>query len=259
VDRRLAALGLIVLVAAASGCGGASASSPVASSTAAPTATPASSEPSAEPSEQPSVSPPDAETASPSADASTGPATIGNGDVEPGRYRSTTLGPTIEFEVGDDGWMGQEDLPEIGFALIPNELPGGLSVVAFNGEVYAEACSNEERTEIDASAEAFVDWLAAHPELEAEPPVEVTLGGQPAFQVDVDAGVGTACDPWNWLWVLPAPVNDFHLNEGELARIIAADVGDATVVVVIESFEPPDHPELLELAQPILDSMTIEP
>jgi hypothetical protein len=182
---------------------------------------------------------------------------IGNGELEPGRYRSTGLGPTIEFELQDDGWSGDEDLPGIGFAMLRADPAAGVSVVPFTGEVFADACSGEETAEIEASAEGFIAWLADHPELESDKPVEVMLGGQPAHQIDVDAGAGEPCNPWNWLWVLPEPVNDFHLVEGELARIVAADVGDTTIVVVMESFEPADHPRLLELVAPILESLTI--
>jgi hypothetical protein len=62
--------------------------------------------------------------------------------------------------------------------------------------------------------------------------------------------------PRIWLWVLPE-AGDFHLDENEAARFIVADVGEHTLVIVEETFEGGDQQALLDGAQPILDSMTV--
>lgn len=197
--------------------------------------------------------------ATPSATPETpaGPGTVGDGLVAPGRYRSSTTGVTVEFDVAGD-WVGAADIPEAGLWLAPAGVDGGMSLTHFPGEVFVDPCSPDATEGIDRSAEAFIGWLAAHPELDAADPVEVTLAGRPALQLDVSASVGDTCpeSPRIWLWVLPT-VGDFHLDEGEAARFIAADIGETTLVVVLETFDPSQQQALLDAAAPVLESMTI--
>jgi hypothetical protein len=232
------------------GC--ANAASPgVPSSGGATSATPEVSPPSSEPSATPQV-------ASPSADAAGD--SVPEGPLGSGTYTSTTLGLTVEFAIADDGWVAVPDLEEVGFALEREGISGGVTVTHFPGEVFAEPCSPEQTEMIERSADSFVGWLSDHPALDATAPVETTLGGQVAVQLDVDAAVGEPCpdSPRIWLWVLPV-VGDFHLDEGEAARFLVADAGDKTIVVVIEVFEASDFQALLEAAEPLLASMSIEP
>jgi hypothetical protein len=188
-----------------------------------------------------------------------GPLTVVDGDLAAGTYASTSLGLDMAFEL-DSGWHGFADIEEVGFALSREGIGGGVSVTNFGGEVFSDPCSPEATEMLEPTAEAFVAWLAEHPELDAADPIEVSLGGQPAIQIDLTSDVGEACPefPRIWLWVLPV-VGDFHLDEDEAARFIVADVGEQTVVVVIETFGMVGHEEHLALAQPIVASMTIEP
>jgi hypothetical protein len=190
----------------------------------------------------------------------TGPSTVTSEVLAAGPYRSTSTGVTVDFEIPGDGWVGVEDVPEAGFALVRSGIEGGVTVTHFDGEVFAEPCTPDAQSSVEASARGFVDWLAAHPELDAADPVDTTLSGQPAIQLDVTADVGAECPetPRIWLWVLPV-VGDFHLDEGEAARFIAADVGDTTLVIVIETFDPAQQDDLLEATAPILESLTVTP
>lgn len=237
VTRSILAFGLSATVAA---CGaGTSSPTSVPTSSAIATASPV----------------PAAPTAAPTTAA--GPGTVGDGPVAPGRYRSSTTGVTVEFEVASD-WVGAADIPEAGLWLAPVGVDGGMSLTHFPGEVFADPCRPEPTETTDRSAEAFIGWLAAHPELDAAESFEATLAGRPALQLDVSASVGDTCpeSPRIWLWVLPT-VGDFHLDEGEAARFIAADIGETTLVVVLETFDPSQQQALLDAAAPVLESMTI--
>lgn len=196
----------------------------------------------------------------PAGSAPAGPRVVNNGPLAPGSYASTSVGVTIQFEIAEAGWQGAEDLPGVGLALLRDGIEGGVTITHFPGEVYSNPCSGDASEPLDASADAFVAWLADHPELDAQPPVETTLGGHPSLQLDVDAAVGEECpdSPRIWLWVLPV-VGDFHLDEGEAARFIVGDVGDRTVVVVVETYDPADFEPLLGAVEPVLASLTIEP
>ena len=166
----------------------------------------------------------------------------------------------MTFTLSDDKWSAADEIQNVGFALQRDGIEGAVTVTVFLGQVFAEPCTPDETVELDRSASGLTGWLAAHPELKAAEAIEAAIGGQPALQLDVTADVPPSCaeGPRIWLWVLPV-VGDFHLDENEAARFIAADVGDTTMVVVIETFDPGQQAALLEAIQPVLDSMTIEP
>lgn len=102
--------------------------------------------------------------------------------------------------------------------------------------------------------------LAANPHLAAQEPVPVEIGGHAGLQVDVTASVGEDCiSPTTYLWALPV-VTDFHLDDGEQARIIALDADGRTIVVVIEAYpDVGDYPALLESAMAVVESIEIAP
>jgi hypothetical protein len=172
---------------------------------------------------------------------------------------SSASGVTVTVEVGE-GWSGIGDLPGAGSGLYREEIQGGVTFTTFGGEVFSQPCSGEGTEPIEATAAAFIAWLAAHPELQATEPVETTLAGHPALQLDVTSDVAPECPetPRIWLWVLPT-VGDFHLDENEAARFIVADIGEQPTVIVIETFDMTQQQALLAAIEPILDSMVIEP
>ena len=52
-------------------------------------------------------------------------------------------------------------------------------------------------------------------------------------------------------------LGDFHLDENEAARIIAADIGDQTFVAVVETFDAADQDAMIERTGAVLDSIKI--
>lgn len=225
------------------------------------TAGPSASEPSTVPtattgSTDPVATPP--ATVAPTTEPS-GAMSIVDGDLAAGSYRSTSLGPEVSFDLGP-GWQGAADIEDVGFAVSRPEIAGGVTVTHFGGDVFSDPCSSTASQSLEPTAEAFVGWLTAHPELRAAEPIDTTLGGHPAIRVDLTSDVGTECPdgPRIWLWSLPV-VGDFHLNEDEAARFIVADIGGRTIVVVIETFDMTAHEQHLAVAEPVLASMVIEP
>jgi hypothetical protein len=61
-----------------------------------------------------------------------------------------------------------------------------------------------------------------------------------------------------WLWPLPEH-GDFHLDDGERARVYEVDAGCDTVVIVIEAFGEANYDVLLEKADEVFATMTITP
>jgi hypothetical protein len=188
----------------------------------------------------------------------TGP-TLPSGELAPGRYETTTPGPSVMFEVTDAGWFA-DDIPTVGFALSREQIRGGVSLTSFPGEVFTKPCSPAELTSTAGTAQAFIDVIAANPELKATQPKATKLGGHDALQIDVTADVPPECpdSPRIWLWVLPY-VGDFHLDEGEAARFITAEVGETTLVLTVETFDPTQQEALLKATDALLATMTIQP
>lgn len=222
---------------------------------------------SAEPSESVSPSPsPTPEAAASPPGEEPGPAciegSICDGPIAPGTYTSNTTGALITFTVPDEEWLGQPDTPEVGFALFRDDFGAftGISVVTFMGEVFADSCnSTGEHATIEASASAFMAWLAETDGITPGEVSETTVGGQPALVMDLTSTLPGECpdEPWLWLWVVPV-FGDFHLVDGETARFWAIDVGEATIIIAAEADTGADWDAFLTEATEIIDSMVIE-
>ena len=88
----------------------------------------------------------------------------------------------------------------------------------------------------EASVDAFIANLAAHPLLTTGDPVEVEIAGYPGLQADVTASVPAGCDLGAvFLWSLPE--TSMRMSAGGQARFIALDVDGAVVVAFIVSSE----------------------
>lgn len=197
-------------------------------------------------------------TASPGASVavSTG-GPLPSGPIGPGDYTATVTGSMMTFTVGSSGWSA-DTMPD-GWAVIDDSLQGALSVVTFVGKVYSEPCSGDKVSSVARSAATFIGQIEKNKELKVGKRVTTKLAGHAAIQVDLTADVPPACpsSPRIWLWVM-GPSGDFHLDENESARIIAADVGDKTFVAVLETVQGGDQAGLIAKTQPILDSLAIQ-
>lgn len=228
--------------------------------------TAASSSPSAETSVEPSPSEAAVET-EPQPGASSAPPCdpgfVCSGELAPGDYTSTSIGPTITFALAGDGWSGQEFLPGDGFALFNDAVGGthGISVVAYSGEVFSEVCSPDATEMIGATADDFMRFLATVEGVQRGAPLNLQIGGQPTTGMDLTTE--SPCNDTNfgdrmWLWVFPTS-GDFHFNDAEQVRVYAVDAPGGTVVIVIESFVDADHDLLVQMAEEVIATMTITP
>ena len=227
-------------------------------------ADPSSSEPASEPvaasgSPEASPEPSGIESAPPGEGVACTPPELCGEELAPGEYASAVGATGMTFTVGE-GWRGTE-YGDLGFDLVRADvdLPQVVSAAPYAGVVYADVCSGAETEDVGATAADFVTFIADRPGITARgDATEVTIGDRTGLQIDVDAAdPGCVSEPPDrlWLWDL-AGQTDFHLNVGEAARLVALDGDDGVIVIVIETFDPAQFDALLELTQPVLDSLT---
>ena len=180
-------------------------------------------------------------------------------DLVPGDYTSTSTGASITFTLAAEGWSGSEDIQGEGFALFNDAVGGqhGISVVAYDGEVFADVCSGGPKEMIGAAPADFIAFLAGVEGVTAEEPVDTTVAEHNAIRLDLTT-VSPCPDDRMWLWTFREN-RDFHFNDAERVRVYAVDAGGTTVIILIEAFPEADYAVLLHKAEEVIASMTITP
>jgi hypothetical protein len=191
------------------------------------------------------------------------------GPVAAGRYVDRSIGRDITFSIGE-GWVSDGAIEGAGFALVREEAGSPyFAITPFPGQVFPQDCLTDGQdpeaffeavTDIEVTAASFIDHIASHRAITAAEPVPVELGGYSGLQLDITAvDVDDACmPPWAWLWWLPA-VGDYHLNEGEQARIVALDADGQVIVAVAEAFPDADFEAFLAESMGVLESLEVGP
>jgi hypothetical protein len=147
--------------------------------------------------------------------------------------------------------------------LVPDGQAAALTVTAFIGRAYEDPCDPLTLGDIDRTAAAFIELLAGNRYLEVGEPRGAQVDGTAGLEVDLTVptpGEG-ACpteQPWLWLWA-PSDTVDFHLDDGEQARVIALDRDGRAIVIVAEAFPGVDYDPFLETAMSVVGSMTLDP
>ncbi len=191
------------------------------------------------------------------------PPHVCDGALPAGDYTSTSLGATITFTLGGDGWSGGRDIGGLGFALFSDKVNGfaAISVAPFSGEVFSQPCSDDqgEKQVVGGTPADLIAFLKATQGIQSGDEVDTTVGGQPAIQLDLT--VTSPCpDSVNGmlLWTMPRNGN-FHLTDGEQVRVLAVDAAGKTIVIVAEAFPDADYDALLQKLDEVLGTMTITP
>lgn len=137
--------------------------------------------------------------------------------LDPGRYRATFNGLTLEFEIPSEGWISHS---YYNFRLIASENPteGVYSSDSINFLIHpaiaTRDCEDTEDPTIGRSVDDLVGWLVDAPGLTVSEPIPVDVGGLRGVQVDLKL------DPkWKrpcfWSEGLPAvPLVDHEAENG---------------------------------------------
>jgi hypothetical protein len=181
--------------------------------------------------------------------------------LEPGRYVSSVVGPTIDFRAGD-GWLVGPSPPGPIFTLERASQPGTvLSVTRFDGEAFLDSCDPTSMTLVEATVPRLVEIIGGNPYLNPSPPRVIDIDGHVGLALDVGVPAYTECAlPFVLLWALPiGEGGEFVQVADQQSRFIVLDVGGDVLVIAIESFPGVPYGELLEASLDLVDSMRIEP
>lgn len=179
------------------------------------------------------------------------PAVCDFGTMPPGTYVYGGFPASLSFTT-TEAWHGR--LFPDGLGLESLDVPAALYIMTFNGAVFDLPCGEAPAT-TESTPQAFVDWIAAHPSLDAGAPSAMSVGGAPGIAIDITGALPPGCSDGT-LSLFGVPEDPFFVVDAERVRFVAVDVLGTTVVFIIDVFEPTDDFDaFLARAQGVLDSM----
>jgi hypothetical protein len=181
--------------------------------------------------------------------------------LEPGRYFSSAVGPSIDFRV-DEGWLvGPAPAGPI-FTLERVDQPGNiLTVTRFDGETFLDSCDPTSLTLVESTVQRLVEIIGGNPFLIPGPPGVTDVDGHLGLSLDIGVPAYTECRlPFLLLWALPiGEGGEFVQVADQQSRFIVVDVDGDVIVIAIESFPGVPFGGLLEASMDLVESMRIEP
>ena len=184
-------------------------------------------------------------------------------ELEPGRYVSDLVGPSIDFRVGE-GWIAGPSGGGPIFTLEYLPAPGAvLSVTRFDGEVFLDSCDSTSMTLVEPSVPRLAEIISGNPFLNPGPVDVVDVGGHSGLRVDVGVPRFDATDcalPYVLIWAIPVGEGgEFVQMADQQSRFLVLDVGGDVIVIAIETFPGVPFGGFLEASMELVESMAIEP
>jgi hypothetical protein len=183
--------------------------------------------------------------------------------LEPGRYVSNLVGPSIDLRV-DSGWVvGVSGNGPI-FTLESLEAPGAvLSVTRFDGETFLDSCDPTSMSLVEASVPRLTEIIGGNPFLSAGPPDVIEVDGYTGLRLDVGVpryAPEECALPYLLLWAIPVGSGGEYVQVADQqSRFVILDVDGDVIVMAIESLPGVPFGGFLEASMEVLESMRIEP
>ena len=165
------------------------------------------------------------------------------GPLSRGTYATVNFQPSFTFSV-DDGWVVDHDAADLFFM---RRVLGESEFVAYRANVvYTGPCPESPTQRIEPGGDAFLDWLEAHPHLEAVNPRPRIVDGVTGIEIDVIGGERSeACaddsaNPDRPIYLVAlAPGGGMYALPGEEARFAVVELPSGTVSFAL--FTHPDR------------------
>jgi hypothetical protein len=197
------------------------------------------------------------------------------GALEAGRHRSAEFIPPIDYDIPADStvaWDNPEDLPGT-FTLHPAG-PDTDAIFFFRDvRVLTPGCNPELDEAVGHEAADIAAWITANPNLTATTPEPVTVGGLTGVLIDLSASDAytTDCgDDRGGVYPSGLPIVPLFAGAGsgdltwfvggtERMRLYVLDMpGGGNLVISIDAIAG-DFETLLEISQPVMDSIRFDP
>lgn len=181
--------------------------------------------------------------------------------LEPGRYVSDAVGPSVAFRVGE-GWLAGPSGDGPIFTLERTDPPGTVvSITRFDGEAFLDSCDASSMAIVEPSVGRLAEIIAGNPYLRPGQPAPIEVDGHRGLQLDVGVPAYTECQlPFLLIWAVPiGSGGEFVQVANQQSRFILLDVAGDVIVIAIESFPGVPFGGLLEASMELLGSMRIEP
>jgi hypothetical protein len=183
------------------------------------------------------------------------------GTLSRGSHRSTNLVPPLKYETADGLWANVIDVPDVyKIDSMSDPTPGSPYIIVWTNASIADqevSCSTDPDPTRGRAAADWIELVTTHPGLESTDPVEFSIGGRPARQVELSI----AAD-----WTLTCPdhtgpyvtlltqrvedqVAEYGVPSDERLLLTVVDIGNRTVV--IQSYGPTDATEFDRTMGPI--------
>lgn len=205
-------------------------------------------------------------------DAGTEPLALSpeGGPPVPGRYTDSSLGIDLGFTLGDE-WVYGSSAAGFGVDLsLEGDGAPLFTISEINRALFERPCQAEgdetyweEFADIEIDPETVIGHFAENPYIQTEGPTPVVVDGIEGLQLDASVALGRRCvNPDLPLWSSfygegETDYYTFTLADGFDARIIALEVDDKTVMIVMEAGGD-SYDDLLDAAQPVVESLVIE-
>jgi hypothetical protein len=194
--------------------------------------------------------------------------TIPVGPLNPGTYVSRLLVPEASFTVGT-GWSLVEEQRQV-VHLTRTSGPGqDFYILPFEGAIDPADPGGYERVESVEGAHAFIEWIAGHEYVTAEPPILLDLpngrGEMIDFVAEIPDAMGKLCGYPCIMFFLIYPeihaFDRFAIADGFLYRLIAVDrlevgQGPRTMVILLEVQQPESFDAFASEAQAVVNTIT---
>ena len=180
-----------------------------------------------------------------------------------GRYTTEEFDPALSFSVGK-GWHA--GVPE-GTQTFGIGQEGGSLYIAFWNVQKVFDSKNPNSQNLSAAPDDMAAWLQEHPNVDAEQPEEVTIGGVSGVHFDTVASpvpqeyppdCGEPCVPLFAARGGEGPISNFGLFESEKLRFIVLDDVEGETVTIAVGGRAVDFEEFIPRAQKVLDTVEWE-
>lgn len=181
--------------------------------------------------------------------------------LEPGRYTSDFVGPSIEFEADDEWLVGPSGDGPI-FTLEYIGAPGSvLSFTRFDGETFLDSCDPSSMTIVEPSVTRLAEIIAGNPYLNPGAPSVAEIDGYSGLQLDIGVPAYAECAlPYVLVWAIPVgDGGEFVQMANQQSRFLVLDVEGDVIVIAIETFPGVPFGGFLDAATELVETIRITP